>query len=79
MTYPSKTDVEKLRLLADWFDIMQDLDMADYVERVKKFSEWSDSREVQQDLRRIADDLDYYYTNPKESDEYDDGTMRMGI
>lgn len=61
-----KTDSEKLRLLADWFDNMQDLN---------KFPEWSDSREVQEDLRRIADNLDYYSL----AQSYDDGRMRMGI
>jgi hypothetical protein len=45
----AKTDSEKLRLLAKWFDL-------------KQYYEWawpgSDSREVQEDLLRIANKLE---------------------
>ena len=42
----NKSDVEKLRMLADWFDVQQEK---------RTFPEHSDSRTVQQDLRRMAD------------------------
>lgn len=46
------SDGDKLRALADWLDRLQDSD---------RFPEWSDSREVQEDLRRIANKLDLAY------------------
>jgi hypothetical protein len=46
MQMPPKTDVEKLRLLAEWFDLEQN-----------SHPEWGKNRTVQQDLRNLADRL----------------------
>jgi|APSaa5957512622_1039677.scaffolds.fasta_scaffold85383_3 hypothetical protein len=43
------SDGDKLRLLADWFDIVQEKEY---------FMDWSSSTEVQEDLRQIAVRLD---------------------
>lgn len=46
------TDAQKLRLVADWFDVEQDAGRPDWD------NDSPNAREVQADLRRIANDLD---------------------
>ena len=46
-------DSEKLRKLAEWFDFVQD-----HPRTREIFPNWSSSREVQQDLRRIANEIE---------------------
>jgi HAMP domain-containing protein len=52
-------DSKKLRVLADWMDGQQ---------VIRK--DWSDSTEVQDDLRRIADEIEHLQKQVEELEEY---------